>query len=154
MDTAEIYERTSTCPCRWLGFPTLQAVYFNTLPHFRQNRDHIDCRHIDYLALHKVQAMQLAKSMMTHNSQFGLCNEQHWVQSNMTAVCPRLFEILTSLTFGALRQKTHHVTDIRGHHKKTKNSTSTCGQQCTMKCQEHNISKTGTLREKNKIRRP
>ena len=35
--------------------------------------------------------------------------------------------------------------------KKKKNnetSSSTCGQQCTMKCQEHNRSKKGTLRGK------
>ena len=75
--------------------------------HFRQNPDNIDCRHKDHLAPHKVQAMQLAKNMKTHNSQFWLFNEQHWLQSNMTAVCPRLFEILTTLTFGALRKKTH-----------------------------------------------
>ena len=67
--------------------------------------DSIDCRHIDHLALHQVQAMELVKNMKTHNSQFGLCNEPHWLQSNMTAACPRVFEILTTLTFGAQRQK-------------------------------------------------
>ena len=60
--------------------------------------------------------MELAKNMKTHNSQFGLCNEPHWLQSNMTAVCPRLFDILTTLTFGA--KKSHCVTNIRGRHKK------------------------------------
>ena len=84
--------------------------------HLRQNRDNIDCCHIDHLALHKLQAMELAKNMKTHNSQFGLCNEPHWLQSNMTAVCPRLFDILTTLTLGA--KKSHCVTNIRGHHKK------------------------------------
>ena len=41
----------------------------NTLPrtqHFRQNQDNMDCRHIDHLAQHKVQAMQLAINMKTH----------------------------------------------------------------------------------------
>ena len=32
-------------------------------------------------------------------------------------VYPRVFEILTTLTFGALRKKSQCVTDIRGHHK-------------------------------------
>ena len=71
------------------------------------------------------------------------------------AVCPRLFEFLTTLTFGALRKESHCVTDIRGHHKKNnETSSSTCGQQCIMKCQDHRRSKKGTLREKKKIRRP
>ena len=65
--------------------------------HFRQNQDNIDCRHIDHLALHKVQAMELTKNMKTHNSQFGLCSEQHWLRSNMTAVCPRLSTVLVVL---------------------------------------------------------
>ena len=104
-------------------------------------------------ALHTGQAMQLAKNMKTHNSKFWLCNEQHWLQSKMTAVCPRLFEILTTLTFGALR-KNHIVSptveDITKKHKKYNNETSssTCGQQCIMKCQEHNRGKKGALREK------
>ena len=93
----------------------------NTSPHFRQKWDNIDCSHIDHLALHTRQAMQLAKNMKTHNSQFWMCNEQHWLQSNMTAVCPRLFEILTTLTFGTLR-KNHIVSptieDITKNHKK------------------------------------
>ena len=65
--------------------------------------------------------MQLAKNMKTHNSQFWLCNEQNWLQSKITAVCPRLFEILTTLTLGALR-KIHIVSstveDITKNHKK------------------------------------
>ena len=63
--------------------------------------------------------MELAKNMETHNSQLGLCNEPPWLQSNMTAVCPRLSEILTTLSVGALRKKSHCVTKIRGHHKNT-----------------------------------
>ena len=34
--------------------------------------------------------------------------------------------------------------------KKNKTSSSTCGQQCIMQCQEHNRSKKATLREKRK----
>ena len=126
----------------------------HTSPHFRQNRDNIDCSHIDHLALHTGQAMQLAKNMKTHNSQFWLCNEQNWLQSKMTAVCPRLFEILTTLTFGALR-KIHIVLSTVEDITKKKNrkynnetSSSTRGQQCIMKCQEHNRGKKGALREK------
>ena len=86
--------------------------------------------------------------MKAHNSQSWLCDEQHWLQSNMT-VCPRLFEFLTTLKFGAPRKKSHCVNNILDHRekntkKKNKNnetSSSTCGQQCIMKCQEHNRSK-------------
>ena len=97
------------------------------------------------LSPHEVQAMPLAENRKTHNSQFWLCNEQHWLQSNMTAVHPRVFEILTTLTFGALR-KNHIVSptfeDItKKHEKNNETSSSTCGQQCIMKCQEHNRSK-------------
>ena len=73
--------------------------------HFRQNRDNVDCRHIDHLALHKVQATQLVKNIKAHNSQFWLCDEQHWLQSNITAVCPLLFK------------KSHHF-DIRSTAQK------------------------------------
>ena len=70
-----------------------------------------------------------------------------------SVVYPRVFEILTTLTLGALRKKSHCVTNIRGHHKKQ--NKTTCGQQCIMTCQEHNRSKKGTLREKKiRIRRP
>ena len=74
-------------------------------------------------------------------------------------VYPRVFEILTTLTPGAL-QKNHIVSptfeDITKKHKKNVTSSSTCGQECIMKCQEHNRSKKRTLREKKKIkiRRP
>ena len=92
----------------------------NTNTDTTQNRDKIDCSHIDHLALHTGQAMQLVKNMRTHNSKFWLCNEQNWLQSNMTAVCPRLFEILTTLTCGALH-KNHIVSprfeDIIKKHK-------------------------------------
>ena len=139
-----------------MNTPTRPHIH-DRLPHtqhLRQNGDNIACRHIDHLAPHKVQAMELARNMKAHNSQFGLCNEPHWRHSNMTAVCPRLFEILTTLTFEA--KKSHCVTNIRGHHKKNnETSSSTCGRQCIMKCQEHNRSKKGTLREKKiRIRRP
>ena len=101
---------------------TRQHIH-HTLPHtqhFRQNRDNIDCRDIDHLALHKVQAMQLAKNMKTHNSEFWLRNEQHRLQSNVTAVYPRLFEILATLTFGALRKTSHCVNNISDYRKKTR----------------------------------
>ena len=52
------------------------------------------------------------------------------------AVYPGVFQILTTLTFGALR-KSQCVADVRGHHKKTKTkkqSSSTCGQQCIGRC--------------------
>ena len=97
--------------------------------------------------------MELAKNMKTHSSQFGLCNEQQRLQSNMTAVCPRLFEILTTLTLGALRKKIALCQQHLKTSQKKKNnetSSSSCGQQCTMKCQEHNRSKKGTLREKKR----
>ena len=38
----------------------------------------------------------------------------------MTAVCPRWFEILTTLTFGALRRKTLCPQHVRPSHKKTR----------------------------------
>ena len=97
--------------------------------------------------------MELAKNMKTHSSQFGLCNEQQRLQSNMTAVCPRLFEILTTLTLGALRKKIalcqQHLKTLQ-KQKNNETSSSSCGQQCSMKCQEHNRSKKGTLREKKR----
>ena len=76
----------------------------------------------------------------------------------MTAVCPRMFDILTTLTFGAERRKSQCVNSIRGPPKKNKKTMKprrTRGQQCIMKYQEHNRSKKRTLREKKiKIRRP
>ena len=89
---------------------TLQHRHTHT--HLRQNQDNIDCRRIDHLAPHKVHALQVAKKMKTHNSQFWLCNVQHWLQSKMTAVCPSVFEILTTSTFGALSRKSHCVNSI------------------------------------------
>ena len=84
---------------------TLTRPHLTTHPqHFRQNPDITDSRHIDHLALHKLQTLEQAKNMKTHNSQFRLCGKQHWLQSNMTAVCPRIFEFLTTLKFGALRE--------------------------------------------------
>ena len=56
--------------------------------------------------------MEMTKDVKTHNSQFWLRNEQHWLQSNMTAVYSRVFEFLTALIFGALRKKTHCVNSI------------------------------------------
>ena len=82
----------------------------------------MDCRHIDHFALNKVQAMQPAKNMKTHNSQFCLCNEQPWLQSNITAVCPRLFEILTTLTFEHCAKK-HIVSTASETIAKTKKRT-------------------------------
>ena len=88
----------------------------NTLPHTHNTSvktgTNIDCRHIDHLALHKVQAMELAKSMKTHYSHFFLCSAQRWLQSNMTAVCSCLFEILTTLSFGALRKESHAISYV------------------------------------------
>ena len=67
------------------------------------------------------------------------------------AVCPRLFEFLTTLTFGALREN-HIVSPSRTSQKEQKNnnetSSSTCAQQCIMKCQDRRSCKNGTLREK------
>ena len=80
------------------------------------------------------------------------------------AVCPRLFEFLTTLTFGAQRRnhiastpsvaiakkqkKSHCVHSICDHRREKKNrdgegSFSTCDQQFIMNCQEHNRSRTG-----------
>ena len=78
-------------------------------------------RHIDHLTLRKVQATEMTKDMKTHNSQFWLRNEQHWLQPNMTAVCPRWFEMLTTLTFGALR-KNHFVSTAFETIAKTNNA--------------------------------
>ena len=40
---------------------------------FLQNRDNTDYCHIDRVTLNKVQAMELAKNVKRHNSQFCLC---------------------------------------------------------------------------------
>ena len=55
------------------------------------------------------------------------------------------FEILAMLTFGALRET---IAKKKKHEKKNETSSSTCGQQRIMKCQEHNRSKKRTLRGK------
>ena len=59
------------------------------------------------------------------------------------AVCPRLFEILTTLTFRALG-RSHIVSTafetIAKKHGDRKGSVSTCDQQFIMNCQEHNRS--------------
>ena len=60
------------------------------------------------------------------------------------AACPRLFEILTTLTFRALG-RTHIVSTALETIAKKKNrdkesSLSTCDQQFIMDCQEHNRS--------------
>ena len=49
-----------------------------------KTRDNIDCRHVDHLSLNEVQAMELAKNVKRQNSQFWLCIESYWLQSNMT----------------------------------------------------------------------
>ena len=87
--------------------------------HISQNRDNIDCRHIDHLAIHKVQTVQLAKNMKT---QFWLRNEQHWLQSNMTAVCPFALACLKSsqLDIRSSAQNIHCVNSICDHRKKTR----------------------------------
>ena len=66
------------------------------------------------------------------------------------AVYPRVFEIFTSLTFGALLEN-HIVSPTFEDTTKKNNETLLfmSGQQCIMKCQEHNRSEKGTLREKN-----
>ena len=55
------------------------------------------------------------------------------------AVCPRLFQSLITLTYGALR-KNQCVISPCDHRKKNNNkdSLSSCDQQCTMSCQERN----------------
>ena len=103
--------------------------------HFRDYLDNIDCRHIDDLALHKVLAKEVAKNMNTHHSQFWLCREQHWLQSCWTADCPRLFEFLTTLTFGA-QNRNHIVPTALETIAKKEGSLSTCGKQCITNCQE------------------
>ena len=72
------------------------------------------------------------------------------------AVCPLLFEFLTTLTFEALRKNPFKdIIKKKDKNKNNETSSSTCGQQCITKCQEHNRSKKGTLREKKfKINRP
>ena len=64
----------------------------------------------------------------------------------LTRAC---LEILTTLTFGALREKSHCFNSVRDHCKKNETSSSTCGQQCIMNCQEHNQSWKIMLRGKN-----
>ena len=62
------------------------------------------------------------------------------------AVCPRLFESLTTLTFGAQRRN-HTVSPAFDHRKKKGNkesSLSTCDQQFIMNYQEHNRSWKGS----------
>ena len=56
------------------------------------------------MVLLNVLAMDMAKNMTTQKSQFWLWRKT-LVQSNMIAVCPRWFEFLTTLAFGALRVK-------------------------------------------------
>ena len=71
----------------------------------------------------------------------------------------RVFEILSALTFGALRKKKLCQQRSRPPQKKRKKnnetSSSTCGQPRIMIRQEHNRSKKGTVAwEKIKMRRP
>ena len=62
------------------------------------------------------------------------------------AVCPRLFEFLTTLTFGA--QARHHnvstAFETIAQKKSKEGSFSTCDQQFVMNCQEHNRSWEGS----------
>ena len=63
------------------------------------------------------------------------------------AVCPRLFEFLTTLTFGA--QRRHHIVStafetIAKKKRAREGSFSTYDQQFIMKCQEHNRSWEGS----------
>ena len=77
-------------------------------------------------------------------------NQDIWLPSKRFVVTPvysRVFEILTTLTFGSTAQKSHCVTNIRVHHKKAQKFFV---QQCFVKCQEHNRSKKGTLRGEKK----
>ena len=57
---------------------------------------------------------------------------------------PRVFQILTTLTFRALRKNHQHSRTS----KNNETSSSICGQQCIVKCQEHNRCKKGTSHEK------
>ena len=102
----------------------------------------------------------LTKNMKAHNSQFWLCNEQHWLQHDCRL--PALFLKFSPLWHSEhWAKKSPYVNSNWDHRKKRKTrkiknnetSSSTCGLQCIMKCQEKNRSKKGTLREKNKIRR-
>ena len=77
------------------------------------------------------------------------------------AVYPRVFEILTTLKFGALRTKHivstafETITKKRKKNKNKETSWSMCSQPCLMNRQQHNRSLKGMLRgKKNKIRRP
>ena len=65
-------------------------------------------------------------------------------------VCLRLFEFLTTLTFGALRKK---ITLCQQHLRQPqkKGSLSTCGQQCIMNRQEYNRRWKGMLRGKKDL---
>ena len=64
------------------------------------------------------------------------------------AICPRLFEILMMLIFGALRR--NHIvstaleTIAKKNRNKKKGLLSTCDQQLIMNCQEHNRSRKGS----------
>ena len=71
---------------------------------------------------------------------------------NYSCCSPRAcLKFSPTLTFGALRKK---ITSCHQHsrtsQKNNETSWSTCGQQCSMKCEEHNRSKKRTLREKKK----
>ena len=82
-------------------------------------------------------------------------NQDIWLPSKRfvitSVVYPRVFEILTTLTFGALR-KNHIVSPafdtIKKKRRDTEASLSTCDHQCIMKFQAQNRSKKGSLREK------
>ena len=70
-------------------------------------------------------------------------------------VSPRLFEILTTRTFGALRR--NHIVStafetIAKKNRSKEGSLSTCGQQCIMKRQEHNRSWEWNVARKKKSR--
>ena len=71
---------------------------------------------------------------------------------NTPAVCQRLFGFLTTLTFTALRKNriVSAAFDTIAKNKKMKPRSPRVGQQCIMKCQEHNRSKKGTLRGKKR----
>ena len=58
------------------------------------------------------------------------------------AVCPRLFEFRTTLTFGAQRSSRKSVNSIgyrRNKKKRQEGSLSTCDQQLIMSCQERKV---------------
>ena len=62
-----VTSKSSPCACILFGDKRMACA------DFLENRDNIDCRRIGHLTPHKVQTMELAKNVKTHNSQFGLC---------------------------------------------------------------------------------